>query len=96
MDVSEREGGAVSPAKQKKLLKELLESPGWSMLQTMMLEQVQLRVRSIVYKSISPDEVYKQEYIKGEVNGIVSVISMAQAALEAAEMDVKREMGNAG
>jgi len=75
---------------EKEEWEELLRSPAWKRLETMMQEQAGGRVNQIVMSPLeTADSVFNQEFMKGEVAALRLVSQLPQLQIQQLESDIK-------
>lgn len=84
----------LTAQEQKEALKALLDSKGWSILQSVLQEQIKLRTDEMILKpTCLIDGGYTAlEFMKGEIAGIRTVLFTASAMLENASQEVEENL----
>ena len=78
--------------RQKRIMEELIEHPGWKMLQEIAASQTGNRKNNILLKPT--EQPYEQEYMKGEVQGIEMLMKIPASMIESAQAIISRDMKN--
>lgn len=78
--------------KQKRIMEELIEHPGWKMLQEIAAAQTGNRKNNILLKPT--ESPYEQEYMKGEVQGIELMLKIPSSMVESAQAIIAQDMKN--
>lgn len=66
----------------RKQLKTLVESPGWDLLVEWGVSQRDFRTESLLAPAEGLDQVFRSEYMKGEVAGIQLFFNFPEAIIE--------------
>lgn len=84
------EGELSSIGSELRDWKDLVESRGWTRFKTMVLEQAKARQAAVCMRPVkSMDQVFEQEFNKGEAIAFQTQIAMAEAEVERLESDVE-------
>lgn len=88
--LQELEAGLSDLGSEIATLKEYLESSGSKLIERMLSEQIELRKNAIVFTPLQGENnIYAQEYMKGEVQGLSLARALAQTHLEQLQMAQK-------
>lgn len=75
--------------RDKEVFQSLLKSPGWIRLVAVLEEQLALRTKDVMLKPLGDGyTVEHQEYVKGEYNGILTVINLPHLIIEDAKFTI--------
>lgn len=89
-ELAEMEAEASDLGSEIATLKEYLESSGSKMIDRFLTDQIELRKTAIVFTPLQGDNnVYAQEYMKGEVQGLSLARALAQTHLEQLQQQQK-------
>ena len=77
--------------KQKRVMEELVEHPGWKMLQEIAAAQTLNRKNNILLKPT--ESPYEQEYMKGEVQGMELLMKVPSSMIESAKAIIASDVG---
>lgn len=93
-DIRDPEGKLVALLEQRKAWEALTSSPAWTKLVRVLQEQADELQRSIIYEPLKClDEIYVQEFRKGQLEGRLSITVTAETILSELEFDINRVKG---
>lgn len=76
------------PPNAKQDIKALMESPGWAILLRALDGQIKSRTDFVIYNPLNDsDAVYKQEFMKGEINAFGVLRTLPDRIIAAIELD---------
>jgi hypothetical protein len=81
----------INLIEERKLWEALTSSPAWSKLVSVLQDQADGLQRAIIYTPLqSADEVFAQEFRKGQLEGRLSVSVTAEAVMSELDADIQR------
>lgn len=74
-------------------VKPMRDGRGWALVKAVLEGQLQHRKAAVILAPLGtePNAVYAQEYMKGEISGVRTMLSIVDGLIEAAE-EAKREL----
>ena len=84
------EGEVFSPREAKRLWAELQEHRAWQWLMVIAEGQLENR-RETIMAPMRPGDEYEREFLKGEIAGIRTFMSLPATAVQVAESEIAQE-----
>ena len=84
----------VEAVRLKKQMEELVASPGWQTVRDIIQRQVEPRKQQVLFNPTS--EPYQQEYMKGEVNGMETILRLPATMIETSDAIIRQALEQEG
>lgn len=90
-DIRDPQGKLVQLLEARKAWEALTSSPAWTNLIRVLQEQADELQRSIIYTPLAhQDDIYAQEFRKGQLEGRLSITVTVETILSELEFDINR------
>ena len=86
-DLSE---GLNNHLKHIALLSQLRQSEGWLLFEKYVKDNMNSLRDEMILRAIHPDEIYKQEFLKGQSYGMIRTLDMLTVLIEVMEQNVEK------
>jgi hypothetical protein len=84
----------MTPSERIVMWSSLMKHPAWKELEAMCDEHVSLLAQNVLNPALCVEDSLRQNVERGEVKGVGYVLSIPQAEVENAQMDLRRAKGD--